>query len=155
MFKRMPGLFFGVASYVIFLLSFVYAIGFIGNFIVPHTIDGVPQVSIGIALLINAGLLTLFAVQHSVMARPAFKRWWTKYVPKLLERSAYTLLSSLALFLLFRFWEPMGGFLWQFESQLVRCTIHTAYAIGWLIVLVSTFQINHFLPNLGHPTPQF
>ena len=104
MLKRIPGFLFGVISYGIFLLSFVYAIGFIGNFIVPHTIDGVPQVSLGTALLINAGLLGLFAVQHSVMARPAFKRWWTKYVPKLLERSAYTLLSSVALFVLFRFW---------------------------------------------------
>ena len=126
MLKRIPGFLFGVISYGIFLLSFVYAIGFIGNFIVPHTIDGVPQVSLGTALLINAGLLGLFAVQHSVMARPAFKRWWTNYVPKLLERSAYTLLSSVALFVLFRFWEPMGGFLWQIESQLARCTIHTA-----------------------------
>ena len=144
MLKRIPGFLFGVFSYGIFLLSFVYAIGFIGNFIVPHAIDGVPQVSLISALLINGGLLSLFAVQHSVMARPAFKRWWTRYVPKLLERSAYTLLSSLALFVLFRFWEPMGGFLWQIDSQFARCVIHSSYAIGWLVVLVSTFQINHF-----------
>ena len=78
------------------------------------------------------------------MARPAFKSWWTQYVPKLLERSVYTLLSSLALFVLFAFWQPMGGYLWQLESQVIRCIIHSFYALGWLLVLVSTFQINHF-----------
>lgn len=144
MFKRSFGLFFGVTSYLVFFASFLYAIGFIGNFIVPRSIDGVPQVSLFTALLVNGGLLTLFALQHSVMARPAFKRWWTRYVPKLLERSVYTLFSSLALFALFAFWQPMGGFVWQVESQVVRCVIHACYALGWLVVLVSTFQINHF-----------
>ena len=144
MFKRSFGLFFGVTSYLVFFASFLYAIGFIGNFIVPRSIDGVPQVSLFTALLVNGGLLTLFALQHSVMARPAFKRWWTRYVPKLLERSVYTLFSSLALFGLFAFWQPMGGFVWQVESQVARCVIHTSYALGWVVVLVSTFQINHF-----------
>lgn len=144
MIKRTLGLIFGVSSYLIFFASFLYAIGFIGNFLVPRTIDGEPQVSLITALLINGGLLTLFALQHSVMARPAFKRWWTQYVPKLLERSAYTLLSSLTLGALFVWWQPMGGFLWQIESQVARCIIHSAYAIGWVVVLVSTFQINHF-----------
>ena len=144
MFKRSFGLFFGVTSYLVFFASFLYAIGFIGNFIVPRTIDGVPQVSLFTALLVNGGLLTLFALQHSIMARPAFKRWWTQYVPKLLERSTYTLFSSLALIALFAFWQPMGGFVWQVESQVARCAIHTLYAIGWVVVLVSTFQINHF-----------
>ena len=144
MFKRSFGLFFGVTAYLVFFASFLYAIGFIGNFIVPRTIDGVPQVSLFTALLVNGGLLTLFALQHSIMARPAFKRWWTQYVPKLLERSAYTLFSSLALIALFAFWQPMGGFVWQVESQVARCAIHTLYAIGWVVVLVSTFQINHF-----------
>ena len=144
MFKRSFGLFFGVTSYLVFFASFLYAIGFIGNFIVPRSIDGVPQVSLFTALLVNGGLLTLFALQHSVMARPAFKRWWTRYVPKLLERSVYTLFSSLALFGLFAFWQPMGGFVWQVESQVARCVIHTSYVLGWVVVLVSTFQINHF-----------
>ena len=144
MLKRVPGFIFGVLSYGIFLICFVYAIGFIGNFFVPHAIDGDPQVSLSLAIAINAGLLTLFALQHSIMARPAFKRVWVRYIPKLLERSAYTLLSSVALFVLFRFWEPMGGFLWQFESQVARCAFHTVFAIGWGIVLISTFQINHF-----------
>ena len=144
MFKRSFGLFFGVTSYLVFFASFLYAIGFIGNFIVPRTIDGVPQVSLFTALLVNGALLTLFALQHSIMARPAFKRWWTQYVPKLLERSAYTLFSSLALIALFAFWQPVGGFVWQVESQVARCAIHTLYAIGCVVVLVSTFQINHF-----------
>ena len=144
MIKRTLGLFFGLSAYLIFLMSFLYAIGFVGNFIVPRAIDGVPRVPLSIALAINAALLGLFAVQHSVMARPAFKRWWTQYVPRLLERSVYTLFSSLALIALFFMWEPMGGFLWQVESQVVRCLIHTCYALGWIIVLVSTFQINHF-----------
>ncbi len=144
MLKRLPGFIFGVLSYIIFLVCFLYAIGFIGNFWVPHAIDGAPEVPLSVAVAINAGLLSLFAVQHSVMARPAFKRIWVKYIPTLLERSAYTLLSSVALFVLFRFWEPMGGFLWQFESQLIRCIFHTTFALGWGVVLISTFQINHF-----------
>ena len=142
--QRIPGFLFGVAAYAVFLFSFLYAIGFLGNFIVPKTIDGPREGSLLTALLVNTGLLGLFAVQHSVMARPAFKLWWTRLVPELLERSFYVFASSLALITLFLLWQPIGGYLWQFENQAIRCTIHTIYATGWLLVLVATFQINHF-----------
>src|SRR4030095_8570974 len=96
------------------------------------------------ALLIDTGLLGLFAIQHSVMARPAFKRWWTRIIPKEAERSTYTLLSSLALIALFALWEPIGGIVWSVESPVAQALIYAAYAFGWTLVLVSTFLINHF-----------
>jgi methanethiol S-methyltransferase len=95
-------------------------------------------------LAINAALLGVFAIQHSVMARPAFKRWWTRIIPQAAERSTYTLLSSVALIALFAFWEPIGGIVWSVESPVSQALIYGAYAFGWLLVLVSTFLINHF-----------
>ncbi len=142
--KRWSIFLYGVASYAIFFATFLYAIGFIGNLWVPKSIDSARDTSLGIALLINAGLLGLFAIQHSVMARPAFKRWWTRIIPQEAERSTYTLLSSLALIALFAFWEPMGGIVWSVEPPVARALIYGAYAFGWLLVLVSTFLINHF-----------
>lgn len=135
---------YGVVSYAVFFATFLYAIGFIGNLWVPKAIDVAPTVPLATALLTNLGLLGLFAVQHSVMARPAFKRWWTRFVPEAAERSTYVLLSSLALIALFAFWQPMGGVVWEIGSPLARALIHGVYALGWVLVLVSTFLINHF-----------
>ena len=135
---------YGVASYLVFFASFLYAIGFIGNFGVPTTLDGMPQIDWLHAVSINVGLLTLFALQHSIMARPAFKRWWTQYVPAAVERSTYVLFSSLALIAMFVWWQPLGGEIWEVEHAIGRNALYAAYGLGWLIVLYSTFLINHF-----------
>lgn len=135
---------YGVVAYAAFLATFVYAIGFIGNFAVPTTLDGPAAGPLGVALAVNLGLLTVFALQHSVMARPAFKRWWTKVVPEPVERSTYVLLSSLALIALFAFWQPMGGVVWDIQNPLGRAVLYALFGLGWVIVLVSTFLINHF-----------
>ena len=142
--KRWLIFLYGVLSYAIFFATFLYAIGFVGNLWVPKSIDSARETSLVAALLINAGLLGVFAIQHSVMARPAFKRWWTRIIPKEAERSTYTLLSSVALIVLFAFWEPIGGTVWSVQSPLAQALIYVAYAFGWGLVLVSTFLINHF-----------
>lgn len=135
---------YGLASYAIFLATFLYAVGFIGDFGVPKAMDSAREMPLVPALLIDLALLGLFAVQHSLMARPAFKRWWTKVVPEPAERSTYVLFSSLALIALFWFWQPLGGMVWQAESPTGRALLYGAFATGWLLVLVATFLINHF-----------
>jgi methanethiol S-methyltransferase len=135
---------YGVVSYAFFLATFLYAVGFVGGFVVPRSIDSVPNQGIGIAMLMDAALLGIFAVQHSVMARPAFKRVLTRFIPEAAERSTYVLMSSLALILMFRFWEPMGGVVWSVQSSLGSALLHVGFALGWLTVLVTTFLINHF-----------
>ena len=142
--KRIAMLTYGVICYAVFFATFLYAIGFIGNLIVPKSIDSVPTASLGTALLVNTLLLVVFAVQHSVMARPWFKRAWTRIVPVAAERSTYVLFSSLALILLFALWQPMGGLVWAVQSEAARIALYTAYAFGWVLVLVSTFAIDHF-----------
>lgn len=144
MFKRIAFFAYGTFSYLIFLGTFLYALGFVGNFGVPRTLDGVAVGPLWLALAINAGLLTLFAVQHSVMARRWFKDWWTRVVPGPLERSTYVLFSSLALIFLFWQWRPMGGVVWSVESHMGRLVLWSLFAFGWGLVLVSTFLINHF-----------
>ncbi len=142
--SRILALLYGAACYVVFLATFLYAIGFVGNVIVPKTIDSATSTSPAMALLIDALLLAVFAIQHSVMARPAFKRWWTRLVPQAVERSTYVLYASLALILLFWQWRQLPGVLWQVEDAVALQVVWAIFALGWLLVLASTFFINHF-----------
>lgn len=135
---------YGLVSYGLFLGVFLYAIGFIGGFFTPTTLDGTPDRPVLEALGIDLALLGLFAVQHSVMARPAFKRWWTRFVPEAIERSTYVLLSSLALVALFWLWEPIGGVVWSASDGLARNVVIGIYLFGWALLLYSTFLIDHF-----------
>lgn len=141
---RILAFFYGVIAYALFLAVFLYALGFVGNFGVPKSLDGAPLTDFGHALLVDLGLLALFALQHSVMARPAFKRWLTRLVPEAIERSTYVLASSLALIVLFVAWEPLGGMVWQVEHPQARVLLYGLFAFGWGLVLVTTFLINHF-----------
>jgi protein-S-isoprenylcysteine O-methyltransferase Ste14 len=142
--KRILFFAYGSFSYLIFLGTFLYAIGFIGNLGFPSALDGPATAPLGISLAIDVGLLTLFAVQHSVMARKWFKDWWTRMVPKTIERSTYVLFSSVALILLFILWRPLGGVVWSVEDAAGRFVLRSLFAFGWGLVLLSTFLINHF-----------
>lgn len=135
---------YGIASYGVFFAVFLYAVGFIGGFFTPTTLDGAPKRPVVEALAIDFALLGLFAVQHSVMARPAFKRWWTRFVPEAVERSTYVLLSSLALVVMFLFWEPIGGTVWNAPDGVVRNSVIGIYLFGWALLLYTTFLIDHF-----------
>lgn len=142
---RLLSFIFGAISYIIFLGSFLYAIGFVGDLWVPKSINTGPEASsLSLALLINAGLLALFAIQHSVMARQGFKKWWTRIIPSHLERNTYVLFTSLILILLYWQWRPMPEVIWSIESGLWFTLINILFWLGWVIVLISTFMINHF-----------
>jgi protein-S-isoprenylcysteine O-methyltransferase Ste14 len=142
--KRILVFAYGSVSYLIFLATFLYAVGFIGGFGVPTRLDGPATEPLAVALAVNLGLLTLFAVQHSVMARRWFKDAWTRIVPPAAERPTYVLVSSLALILLMGQWRPMGGIVWSVEDASVRLVVYGLFAFGWGLVLASTFFINHF-----------
>jgi len=144
MFRRVLFFAYGVLSYTIFFGTFLYAVGFIGNFGVPTTLDGTASGPLSTALAIDVGLLGLFAVQHSVMARAWFKRMWTRVVPKPVERSTYVLFSSLALMLMFWQWRPLGGVVWSVDNAAGRIALYALFGFGEALVLVSTFLINHF-----------
>ena len=134
---------YGVISYSVFLVSYLYAVGFVGNFMVPKSLDSAPTAPLGTALLINLGLLGLVAVQHSVMARPAFKRQLLRLIPQATERSTYVLVSSLALILLFWQWSPLGGVIWDVQDATARAVLYGLFGFGFLLVLVATLLINH------------
>jgi methanethiol S-methyltransferase len=144
MVKRLAFFAYGCVAYVVFLATFLYAIAFVGGFAVPTRLDGPPQLPLGLSLAIDAALLTVFAIQHSVMARPWFKRWWTQIIPAPIERSTYVLCASLALIVLFWQWRPLGGVLWSLDSAAAQAAVWTLFASGWALVLVVTFLINHF-----------
>jgi protein-S-isoprenylcysteine O-methyltransferase Ste14 len=160
MLKRLTFFAYGLAAYVVFLATFLYAIAFVGGFGVPTRLDGAAQPSLALALAVDAALLTIFAVQHSVMARRWFKEWWTQIVPWTIERSTFVLFASLALILLFWQWRPIGIEVWTVDNPFIRAVLWALFAAGWGTVLVVTFLINHFdlfglrqvwLPLIGKP----
>jgi protein-S-isoprenylcysteine O-methyltransferase Ste14 len=157
---------YGILAYFAFFVTILYAIGFVMGLAVPKSIDTGPETSFVEALIVNLLLMSLFAVQHSVMARRRFKEWWTQYVPKSVERGTYVLLASLCLMLLFWQWRPMPAIVWQVEDPDVAVAVATVSLIGWVIVFTSTFLINHFelfglsqvtanLAGREMPEPQF
>ncbi len=135
---------YGIISYAVFFLSFLYAIGFVGNLVVPKGIDSGVEVSAAESLTVNLILLGLFAVQHTIMARPAFKRWWTKIIPEEVERSTFVLVASLLLFLLYWQWRPMPAVIWSVENPVGAMILHGIFWLGWIMVLLATFMIDHF-----------
>jgi protein-S-isoprenylcysteine O-methyltransferase Ste14 len=158
--SRVLAFLYSIVCYVLFLGTFLYAIGFVGNLFAPKTIDSGPAAGFGLALLINALLLGAFAIQHTIMARPWFKNVWTKIIPKSVERSTFVLVTNGILILLYWQWRPMTTDIWVVENMVGKVALLALFGVGWLIVLLSTFMINHFdlfglrqtwLPLIGKP----
>lgn len=135
---------YGVLAYLVFLVAFLYAIGFVGNILVSKSIDSGTEITFLKALLINVLLLSIFAIQHSVMARPSFKKWITGVISPVIERSTYVLLSSLALLLIYWKWQPITTVVWKAENETIVMIITGVFFLGWLLVFLSSFMINHF-----------
>ena len=136
---------FSLIAYAIFLATFLYLIGFVGDLtILPTTVDKGPQSAVAAALITDVALIALFGVQHSVMARQGFKQAWTRTVPRPIERSVYVLLASAVLIILFSFWRPIAGTVWSVTNPLAEAILWALFVTGWGIVLLSTFLINHF-----------
>ena len=142
--RRWSILLYGLLAYLLFLASFLYTVGFLAGFLVPKTIDSGSIGSVDTALVVDLCLLGLFAVQHSVMARPTFKGGWTRIIPPAVERSTYVLATSAVLFLLFWLWRPLPAVVWQAAKPWAVIALWTSFAIGWVVVLLSSFLINHF-----------
>jgi methanethiol S-methyltransferase len=142
--KRLAFFLYGAIAYAIFFGTFLYAIAFVGGFFVPTQLDGPAREPLLLSLAIDAALLKVFALQHSVMARRWFKAWLTRYVSPTIERSTYVLCASLALLLMFWQWRPLGGLVWQIDHPVAKAALWSLFAAGWLQVLVTTFLINHF-----------
>jgi len=141
---RIVAFLYGLAAYLVFLGTFLYAIGFVSGIVVLRTIDIGPIVPVEEAFVVNILLMSLFAIQHSVMARKQFKRWWIKFIPGSIERSTYVLLASLALILLFWQWRPIPAIVWQITDPQIALSVMGLSFFGWFLVLISTFLINHF-----------
>jgi len=163
---KLTAFLFGAVAYFTFVFTILYAIGFLSDLMVPKTIDSGPESSLFEAFAVNLALMSLFAIQHSVMARKGFKQWWTRFIPKPIERSTYVLFSSLALLLLFWQWRPMPAVVWHIEEPEMAATIAVLSFVGWVIVFISSFLINHFelfglhqvtnnLTGRQMPTPTF
>jgi protein-S-isoprenylcysteine O-methyltransferase Ste14 len=163
---RLATLLYGIAAYLVFCITFLYAIGFVEGLLVSKTIDTGSAAPMAEALLVNLVLMSIFAIQHSVMARPRFKQWWTKFVPTAVERSTYVLLASLSLAFLLWQWRPMPAVLWHIANPSLAMAVTILSFVGWAVVLISTFLINHFelfglqqvannLIERSVPTPRF
>jgi len=143
-FSRVLAFLYGLAAYALFFITILYAIGFVMGLVVPKDIDMGAPAALGEAIVVDLALMSLFAVQHSVMARKPFKVWWTQIVPKSVERSTYVLLASLCLLLLFWQWRPIPAIVWQVENPNAAAAVAAISLLGWVIVFTSTFLINHF-----------
>ena len=144
MIKKSLTLIYGIASYLLFVVVFGYTILFIGNILVTPSLDTVGDGDLIKSLIIDVGLLTIFALQHSIMARPAFKDLWTKVIPKQIERSTYVLVSSMLLGCVVYFWQPLGGVVWEVKNPMAIAAIYLVFALGWAILFLASFQQNHF-----------
>jgi protein-S-isoprenylcysteine O-methyltransferase Ste14 len=142
--KRLAVFVYGLVSYIVFFLTFLYAVGFIGNWYIAKSMDSAVRMSFLPALAIDALLLLMFAAQHSIMARPAFKEVFTRFIPAAAERSTYVLCSSLLLIALFAFWQPIGGVVWNVTNPVVQTAINAVFGFGFALVFVATLLINHF-----------
>ncbi|WP_236981401.1 MULTISPECIES: methanethiol S-methyltransferase [Mycobacterium] len=142
--KRYLTIIYGIGSYLVFVVAFLYAVGFVGAILVPRNVDHGIEAPLWQAFAVNLALLGVFGVQHSVMARPAFKRWWTRFVPPQIERSTYVLLSSAALILLYWQWRTMPALIWDIRVPAGRVVVWALFWLGWAMVFASTFMINHF-----------